>query len=320
MPTLRPMQAKDLNAVNALLSKAFSQGREDDGYKITQVPMCRPEFLQMYLESCRDGCFVMVENEQLIACAFSHTWGKVGWIGPIGVMPRSQLQGYGKQITQKCIEFLQLKGCTTIGLETIPRSYRNLGLYCKLGFIPGELVLDIMRQVSAHTSSNSKPPHKVVRYSTIAESVKTEFLKRAKNLVQRVDPSLDYSGLIQSIYEYNYGESILMLRDSATIAFAITFTEPTYTDENHGILKVIALTAHPKMPDSYFPFLIHDFERLAKEHFLDYLLIRVPTQCKRAFQILLKDRFRVIHSDLRMTLEGYPKVDYSHYFHMDRWE
>lgn len=320
MSNIRTMHSKDLNAVNALLSKAFTQGREDDGYKITQVPMCRPEFLEMYLESCRDGCFVIEEKDKLIACAFSHVWGKVGWIGPIGVTPMSHLQGFGKQITKRCIEYLQQKGCTTIGLETMPRSYRNLGLYGKLGFVPGELTVDMMRQVSAYSGTSAKSPYRVVRYSTCSEAVKKEFLKRARNFVQRLDPSLDYSILIQLAEKFNYGESLLMIKDSATIALGITFSGPTYSDEKHGVLKVIALTAHLQMPDSYLPFLIHDFEHLAREQFLDYLLLRVPTQCIRAFKYLLKDKFRIIHSDLRMTLEGYPKVDYSKYIHIDRWE
>jgi len=319
MTELRNMLSKDLHGVNALLSKAFTQGREDDGYKVTQVPMCRPDFLEMYFASCRDGCFVIEEKNQLIACAFSHKWGQVGWIGPIGVTPRSHLQGYGKQITKECIDFLIKAGCTTIGLETMPRSYRNIGLYGKLGFIPGELTVDIMRQVPAH-APEIKSPHRSVLFSKCSDSVKREFLTRAKNLVQRLDPSLDYSILIQLTYEYNFGDSLLMVRDSSTIALAIAYSEPTYSDEKHGILKIIALTAHPKMPDNYFPFILQDLEALAREQFLDHLHLRVPTRCQKAFKLLLQDKFRIIHSDLRMTLDGYDKIDTSPYFHLDRWE
>ena len=104
------------------------------------------------------------------------------------------------------------------------------------------------------------------------------------------------------------------------IVLAVALSEPTYTDEKQGILKVIALTTHPKMPDSYFPFLIQDFERIAKEQYFDHLLLRVPTRCIRAYKLLLQEKFRIIHSDLRMTLDGYPKIDSSDYIHLDRWE
>jgi ribosomal protein S18 acetylase RimI-like enzyme len=320
MANLRTIHLKDLNAVNALLSKAFTQGREDDGYRITKVPMCRPEFLEMYLESSRDGCFVIEEKGQLIACAFSHIWGKIGWIGPIGVTPMSHLQGFGKQITNQCIEYLKQKGCTTIGLETMPRSYRNIGLYSKLGFIPEELTVDMVRPVPANSKAVHTANHQVVLYSACSEAEKKVFLERAKNLVQRLDPSLDYSILIQIVEKFKYGESLLAIRKSSTIMLAVILSHPTYSDEKQGILKVIALTTHPKMPDSYFPYIIQDFECLAIERHFDHLLLRVPTRCIRAYKFLLQEKFRIIHSDLRMTLEGYPKIDYSDYIHMDRWE
>lgn len=320
MADLRLMHLKDLNAVNALLSKAFTQGREDDGYRVTHVPMCRPEFLEMYYKANPEGSFVIEEKNRIFACAFSHIWGQVGWIGPIAVMPRHQLFGYGKQITHECIKFLQEKNCKTIGLETMPRSYRNLGLYFKLGFIAQEPTVEIMRRIRPRIGSKLERPHKMVFYSASPENIKSEFLERAKKLVQRIDPSLDYSSLIRSVYEYSYGDSILMVRNSATIAVAVVYWEPIFTDEKHGLLKIVALTAHPRMPDSYFHFLIEDFEIIALAQGLDHLLFRVPTRCLRALKLLLDDKFRIVHSDLRMTLQGYPKVNYSKYLHMDRWE
>ena len=117
-----------------------------------------------------------------------------------------------------------------------------------------------------------------------------------------------------------YGDSLLMIKDSSTVALAIIYTEPTFSEEKQGIFKVIAISAHPKMPDIYLPFLIRDFEQIAHEKKLAHLLIRVPTKCTRVYQFLLKNNFRIIHSDLRMTLKDYPKTEYTKYIHTDRWE
>jgi len=141
------MDKSDLHRVNLILSKSFTQGRIEDGYKESRVPLVRIQFLEMYLAACAAGCYVLEVNGQIVAYAFSRLWGTVGWIGPLAVIPEFQGQALGKEMVLTCVDFLKESGAQTIGLETMPRSYKNIGLYSRLGFLPQSLTVEMTRTV-----------------------------------------------------------------------------------------------------------------------------------------------------------------------------
>jgi len=69
------MKNQDIHQANLMMSKAFTRGRKEDGYENTHIPLCKPQFLEMYLEECPDGCFVIQEADRIIAASFCHVWG-----------------------------------------------------------------------------------------------------------------------------------------------------------------------------------------------------------------------------------------------------
>ena len=84
-----------------------------------------------------DGCFVATLGNEIVGYLFSRVMGNAGFIGPVGVRPDMQSRGIGKAIVKAGCVALKNGGCTAIGLEVLPDSSRNIGLYQKLGFVFG---------------------------------------------------------------------------------------------------------------------------------------------------------------------------------------
>ena len=153
MASIRLLKRKDLEKTNHLLVSAFTEGRKEDGYADTQINLCHIKMLEMYLSFCPNGCFTLVEKGEILAAAFSHVLGSTGWIGPIAVAPAFRGKKLGEQITRHCIDFLKSKKCSTIGLETMPRSYWNLGFYINLGFRPQQLTCELTRFIQTENNN-----------------------------------------------------------------------------------------------------------------------------------------------------------------------
>ena len=305
--------------MNGIISRAFTQGRVDDGYAHTHVPMCHPEFLDMYHNQCPQGCFVIEEGSHIRGAVFCHVWGKTGWLGPLVLVPERHHLGLGKYLTNHAVNFLKEAGCVTIGLETNPRSTRNIGFYGKLGFAPTVLCVDMIKPVPAIMPSAEKPPHKLIRYSELSKRGKSDFITHANHLTHIVKPTVDYESAIKAIDDARQGESILYILKETPIGLAVLQTEPSLVEEQNAFLRVITFLAHPKTPDSYIQFFLYQFLEFAKEQSLDRILIRVPMYSNRVFKILLLHNYRVVNSDIRFVLENYGDNPNTMAFHVNRW-
>jgi GNAT superfamily N-acetyltransferase len=313
------MRESDLQQVNGLISRAFTQGRVDDGYAYTDVPMCRTEFINMYLGQCPDGCFVFEESGQIRGAAFCHLWGKTGWFGPLAVVPERHHLGLGKQLLAACIDYLKRSGCTTIGLETNPRSSRNLGFYGKFGFIPAALSVDMIKAVPTATVSLQNHPHQTFYYSKLSKDDKSEFRLHVGNLMQLLGLATDYSNLIDAVDSYKVGETLLFIRKNTPVGFAVMQTRPSLAEEQNEFLRMIAFAAHPQTPDPYIPYFLADLMAFAQTTSLDRILLRVPVYSSRLYKLLPANQYRVVGSDLRMTLEGFAEKPDIASLHINRW-
>jgi len=319
MSDVRKMVKSDLNRVNMMLQRAFTQGRVDDGYQHTHVPMCCVDFLEMYHSSCPDGCCVIEHGGKIVAAAFCHVWGQIGWIGPLAVLPENQLLGIGKRIAHCAIEFLKNSSCTTIGLETNPRSIRNLGFYSKLGFLPSTLVVDMIRRVPQNPPPPAWDRERILTYSQCSPAEQAKFLEDVRQLVSLTDARIHYDPLIQSIALYHYGDSVLIYRNDVPVVYTTMQYLPSSSEEKQSILRLLSLVAHPKTPDVYLHKIMALLETISHAQPFGQILWRIPIKCLRIYQYLLGPGFRIIHSDLRMVLQGYPEVLHSQMIHVDRW-
>ena len=320
MTSHRHMDKSDLHRVNLLLSKSFTHGRIEDGYRETQVPLCRIEFLEMYLAGCPEGSFVIEVNGEMVAYAFSHLWGSVGWVGPLGVLPAEQCKGYGTEIVSRCVQYLKSAGAKTIGLETMPRSYKNLGFYCKLGFLPQQLCLDLTEQVCPKPYPRAASDLELVSFDRCSAAERGIFLARARKLTHRIQPGLDYSTLISLTHEFNFGQSLLVRKSGRTVGLVVAHSEPYGAEEKRDLLRVNLLLLDPRAPMRILDDLLPELEEIARSQYLGQLCVRVQARCWKGWQFFLAKGFKIVHSDLRMTLEGYPEGGDAECIHLNRWE
>lgn len=97
------------------------------------------------------GCFV-AKNSGVVGYVFSKILGDVGYVGPLGVMPKYRGGGLGKQMIEQSVQFLKNAGCKTIGLETRAEIADNIGLYMAMGFRPAPITLSFVPKQSPQTS------------------------------------------------------------------------------------------------------------------------------------------------------------------------
>ena len=316
METIRHITPADLHRINLLLARAFTQGRVDEGYRFTEVPQCRIEFLELYLDSCPEASYLYEVDGRILAFGFSHLWGKVGWIGPVAVAPDVQGRGHGREIMELCVEGLKKQGAATIGLETMPRSYRNLGLYGKLGFVPGKLTVDFAKEVFPHAESPAERPRAQARVYKAGEQ---DFLDEAAAVARAVCGDLDYTGLILGTEKHGYGYSLL-LQEGDRRALAVIHTEPYAADEERHVLRVVALAIPPPVNPAFLDAVVATLEDWARKEFLGHINFRVPTTQLAAYRYFLNAGHRIVHSDLRMHLDGYDLRTQPGGWLLDKWE
>ncbi|MDZ7337726.1 MAG: GNAT family N-acetyltransferase [candidate division KSB1 bacterium] len=317
---IRPLLRQDLEPISHLIAEAFTYGRQEDGYAEVQVPPCRVEMLDMYLSTSPPGCMVAERGGRLVGVAFSHVYGSTGWVGPVAVAPQAQGRGVGTELMRRTVEFLRGAGCTTIGLETMPRSYRNLGFYLKLGFLPQQLTCELVRPVGEDTSPPASEAYHVRMFSQEAGQGVWSFLGRAAELANVVAEGTDYAPLIRQTAAFRFGETLLWEQDGQNLALAVVHTEPYFVGQKRNLARLVVAAIPEQWREKLFPAMLAQLEEYASREVLDLLCLRVPANSHWALRYALTHGFKIIHSDLRMTLEGYPERVRGGAVHLNRWE
>ena len=115
------------------------------GQKQTRLPTMTDQLLGYYLDRTPDYSFVAEKKGGLVGFCLVCRWGATAWMGPIAVLPPAQGTGIGRSMVEASIAALRNTGITTLGLETMPRSYRNLQFYSRLGLNFEQMTLDLSR-------------------------------------------------------------------------------------------------------------------------------------------------------------------------------
>ncbi|MDZ7292086.1 MAG: GNAT family N-acetyltransferase [candidate division KSB1 bacterium] len=314
---MRLMRRSDLPSVNLILSKAFTAARIDDGFKNAHVPLCHLSFLEMYLAAFPAGCFVIENGSSLVGYTFSRLWGEVAWIGPVSIIPAHQGKKLGQQLMVRAIEVLKSANAKVIGLETMPRSHRNLGFYTKLGFIPQNLTVDLTLPVPRDPEEPWPADYEVVFYNE-TDSAEREFLVFAADaLARRIDPHLSIRPEIELTWRFQYGDTMCVRHGNELLACFIAHTKTYSEEEAPRYMKIVFALMDASL--STGEILPHLFA-WAKRRGLDTISVRTPTRYHRAYSELIAAGFRVFHSDLRMTLEGYEEEADPGSFYLSKWE
>ncbi len=319
MAALRSMQRADLTQVNLALSTAFTHAHIEEGFKSWRVPLCTPDFLELYHAANPQGAFVIEKNGRIIAFSFSRVWGQVGWFGPVAVLPEEQGQGLGCTIVSATIEHLKERGLATIGLEMPANSAKNLSFYSKLEFVPQGLVVDMVRRLAGAPLQSNK--FEVIRYLSLSQQQRSPFLDSARLLAGQLEEGLDYTTEIEITRTSGFGDTLLLMDRDKPCAMIIGHTEPYSKEEQRAFLKINVLQMLPgAKPLINLQSVLQVLERWANSEGLSAIYIRVPVRYLEVFRFLVAAGFRIVRNEQRLTLAGCPQRDNPQNVNLSKWE
>ena len=285
-PSIQLMSADQSEAIAKLGVLAFTEYGEPRGWNPS--PRTQQNILAC-LNLNPTGCFVTTV-EELVGFIFSRRWGKVGWIGTFGVHPDFQGQNIGQSLLDAARIHLEGAGCTTIGLETMPDSPYNVGMYTRQGFHPMFPTLLLGKKTTLQPQSTP--------YMLLSQLHKEEALAAVTRVRQAAWSGLDYAPEAKNADEYKWGETLLFGWPQPW-AFAILRTAPKLEGLLEPICDVSALVTHP-LRRHQFPQILQAVESFALSWNVSQVSLPINAADWPVLQQALEYGFRVLHVMLRM--------------------
>jgi GNAT superfamily N-acetyltransferase len=300
--------ARDVEPLNRLFAEAFTDRYARDGLNAVRVPLLTSAIWRYAIDDAADGAMLWRDSDGvLVAFNMAHRSGTEGWMGPIAVRPDRQGGGIGRTVVQAGADWLRNEGCTTIGLETMPRTIENIGFYSRLGFVPRYLTVTLVRDAVRPVARGAE---------RLSQGDVPGLVRECASLTHRLSPGIDFSRELELTLEHGLGDATLVRRDGRLVAFALWQATPLAAGrprEEQRVLKVVAdgLSALEKLVDGLQADAIA--ERLRR------VAIRCQTSIPAAYAHLVGRGFRVHWTDLRMTLPDAAERD-PHGIVMSNWE
>lgn len=316
MSTLRLMREEDVDAVREVDAVAFrAWAQQVSGESVPTYRRTRANVL-----ACRqkdpEGCFVTERDGRVVGFIFSRTWGGVGWFGTFAVLPEYQRQGLGKQLIAASLDYLRRSSrhgnschgtschgnsCRLIGLETMPESAYNLGLYLKLGFQARFPTFLLTKALDRSAGRSGELPC----WSSADAETQQRWLADLRQATGQILPALDYSKEIVSTDQYRMGETLLLLDGEQAVGLSVVWLTSGWEgwDEDRASVQALALQpAHTN--HGTFRTLLQASEALAQADDKQTLGVMVNGCHVWALERLLEWGYRVKRVALRMVLKG----------------
>ncbi len=181
----------------------------------------------------------------MVGFVLARTWGEVGWFGTFGVPTQFQGMSIGRSLIEAVTEQLR-KGCRIIGLETMPESGSNIGLYTKTGFAVTfpTLILDLSLIKQADRLSGMDTDD-IILWGRGDEAMRLSTLRGMRAIADALVPGLDYTCEIEAIREYHLGETVVTMDGGSVAGFAVVRTVPYRGHDTTGRGYIHILAIHP---------------------------------------------------------------------------
>ncbi len=302
---------QDVDALNRIFSESFTDRYSRDGLVGVRVPHLNPLVWRYAIEDAGPGAMIWRDGDgQLAGFNMVHQSGVEGWMGPLAVRPDRQGHGLGTTMVQSGIEWLMAQGATTIGLETMPRTVDNIGFYSRLSLVPGHLTVTLIREAGRRIGPAPE------RLGDAAGDYH-ERVAQCQRLTARLSAGVDFTRELTLTHELRLGDTTLIRRDGALVAFALWHSAPLAAGRPRDevrILKVVALD----LPA--FGAVVDAVQAAAGGERLRRVSMRCQTAFGPAYLQLVRDGFRVHWTDLRMTLDRYSEPVLTQGVVMSNWE
>lgn len=305
----RPLTHADIGPLNLLFSDAFSDRYRRDGLAGVRVPPLNPVIWRYAIDDARDGAMCWVDvDDRLVAFNVAHQSGLEGWMGPLAVRPDWQGTGIGRQIVTTGIELLRSRGCTVIGLETMPRTMDNIGFYSRLGFVPAHMTITFALDAQRAAC---------VRLSQLSQADAEAAVASCAQLVARLQPGVDFTRELRLTRTLGVGDTVLLMGRSGVEGFALCHDASLIEGRPRDELRVLKLAVEEL---SMLAPLMTAVGGYARECGTPRAAVRVQGDYPDAYRYLVAAGGRVRWTDLRMTLAGFAERIPSRGLVLSNWE
>jgi ribosomal protein S18 acetylase RimI-like enzyme len=302
--SLRLMTETDLPAVAEIEAGVFT-----DWYRIYRrepEPLAERTLEELRYASSLDpgGNYVAVaEDGALVGFILSRTWGSVGWFGTFGVPTQFHGLGIGSELVARAVEYLSSKA-SIVGLETMPESGQNIGLYSKAGFVLTypTLILEIPLLPLAERLGRPRVEDALV-WGDMARSERSRALAGVREISGMLTPGLDFTCEVEALRSRGLGRTVLSMgRRGELEGFAVLRTAPFRRGDNSGRAYVHALgirpgaDAHAVLAD-----LIRQIWATAGSLGLSRAAAGLNARNQSALELLKAHGFRVVKAGIRMV-------------------
>jgi ribosomal protein S18 acetylase RimI-like enzyme len=271
------------------------------GVKVKLSPRTDENILS-YLRSDPEGVFVASDEfAGVIGAVFSHVWGATGWVGPLSVLPMYQARGLGKDLLKRSLTYLEDMGCVDIGLETMPESAVNLGLYFKVGLRPECLVLVLSKKLEKE-GLQEEPVGGVAVERFSESSVQEKMMSELRRISGALRLGLDYTKEIELTQEFGLGDTVVATSRNKVMGFCVVQTKAKRENLPGASTRVVAVDPAAK-EDVLEPLLV-SAELLAADAGAEEMSLAMPAQCRRALDVSFSRGYSVVQAFERLMWMG----------------
>jgi GNAT superfamily N-acetyltransferase len=282
----------------------------NDVVKVDQIaferyePRTKENFRALKL-SDPDGCFVVLDKEEVVGYSYSKVLGNEGYLGPLGLLPPYQNEGYGKVLVSKNLEYLK-SHCSTIGLEVLPEYGGNIGLYSKIGFISGfpSLLFELPEQLphnwdlphhfeSEHQTALQEDPFEFKLLSGVPEVRQEKIIREIDSWTRNSFNGLNYQKDLKTTLDLK-GVVLVAFDEKEPVGF-LAYSK-TLLPYLWGVVKV-----HEAQKEIMVG-LLTKFIYLNED---ERVIVQVNSRYADLVDLLITLNFKVFRSVNRMLLRGY---------------
>lgn len=291
-----PIKLEDIPALNTIFSDAFSERYRRDGMAGVRVPPLNPAIWRFAIDGAGEGAMLWRDSHGAIAAFnLAHVLGAEGWMGPLAVREDLQMRGLGRTIVEAGIAHLKRNGCTTIGLETMPRTMDNIGFYSSLGFVIAPLTVTVTMEML------TVPAPALLGHAGSGD--REALINACAALTAQVRPGADYSREIQLTLRHGLGDVVLMHDASGALSgFAVFHDIPLVEGRSREELRVLKLVVADA---EALPTMMERVRAQVRRSGALRAALRVQGEQPEVLRVLVSEGARVRWTDLRMTLSGY---------------
>lgn len=306
-----PATVQDVASLNAVFSGAFTDRYRKDGLIGVHVPNLSSAIWRFAIEDANGGAMLWRgDRDEVVAFNMCHLSGTEGWMGPLAVAPALQGHGLGKAVVMEGTRWLEARGATVIGLETMPRTVDNIGFYSTLGYIPGHLTITV-------TIEAEYAEHRIIQLGRLSEGERNDLVAHCAELTRDIAPGYDFSREIHLTHSLGLGDTLVLERGGTVDGFALCHTAPLVEGRGRDELRVLKLVARAESDVDTLATQLADYARRSGTR---RVAIRMQGSYSNLYGSLIRRGARVRWTDLRMTLASHPEPAFAGGVILSNWE